>query len=129
MPRRSACKGSWRRTPSPACASRSRPVGSSSWSTRPAISGADQLSMAGGQAPDGASVLVVDDDDGMRSTVIDILHASGIGALGAPDAATAVDKAKSCRPAVALVDFRLPDAHGIELAAQLKALDADMSVV
>ena len=85
--------------------------------------------MAGGKAPDGGSVLVVDDDDGMRSTIIDILDASGIGAHGAPDAATALEKAKSRRPAVALVDFRLPDAHGIELAAQLKALDADMSVV
>lgn len=80
------------------------------------------------QRPSGP-VLVVDDDAGMRDSVVDVLEIFGIRAVGAGSAAAAVDLAGELKPAVALVDYRLPDRSGTDLAAELKAGDADLLVV
>ena len=74
------------------------------------------------------TVLVVDDDDAMRETVVEILSASGIEAEGAASAADARARQDELRPAVALIDQRLPDASGIELGSMLKEHDADVTV-
>jgi two-component system, NtrC family, sensor histidine kinase HydH len=77
----------------------------------------------------GGSVLVVDDDPGMRDTVVDILSGNDIEAVGAASAAQALDRARVGATAVAVVDYRLPDASGAELGARLKERDPDIQVV
>ncbi|HZQ86546.1 MAG TPA: ATP-binding protein [Acidimicrobiales bacterium] len=74
-------------------------------------------------------VLIVDDDAGMRETLVDILGLHGIQAtaVGSAAAATASNAARAA--AVAVVDQRLPDTTGVELSAALKARDADLQVV
>ena len=75
------------------------------------------------------AVLVVDDDEAMRETVVEILGGAGIDAEGVGSAADAQERQRIARPAVALVDQRLPDASGIDLGAALKRGDGDMTVV
>jgi diguanylate cyclase (GGDEF)-like protein len=76
-----------------------------------------------------AVVLVVDDDEGTRSTLIDILDGAGIAAVGAATSMEAVSVHADLEPAVVLVDYQLPDRSGIELAQELKEHDADLPVL
>ena len=80
-------------------------------------------------APSGPLVLVVDDDPGMRHTVVDILADHDISAEGAGSAAQAMERARAGTTAVALVDHRLPDVSGAELGSRLKARDPDLQVL
>jgi hypothetical protein len=74
-------------------------------------------------------VYVVDDDAGMRETVIEILGLSGIGAEGF-GSGTAVQAAlASARPDLVVVDQRLPDTTGIVLATSLKSQDPELGVI
>jgi len=66
-----------------------------------------------------ASVLVVDDDEAMRDTAVEILGESGIDAVGAASAAQALALLPGLVPGVALIDQRLPDASGVRLGADL----------
>ncbi len=75
------------------------------------------------------SVLVVDDDQAMRETVVEILAAAGIQAAGARTAAEARECQERLSPSVALVDQRLPDATGIAVGSQLKDRDGDLTVL
>jgi signal transduction histidine kinase len=74
-------------------------------------------------------VLVVDDDPGMRETVADILAAQSIVAVTAGSAAAAEELIQEGQVALAIVDQRLPDASGIDLAERLKEFDPDLPVL
>ena len=82
-----------------------------------------------GPAPAPPVVYVVDDDPGMRQTVIDILALSGIAADGFASGRAAEACCGPGRPDLAVVDQRLPDTTGIALSARLKAADPDLGVV
>jgi DNA-binding NarL/FixJ family response regulator len=71
----------------------------------------------------GGSVLIVDDDPAFRSLARRILTAAGLIVAGeAADAAAAIAAANSTRPDGILVDLRLPDRDGLELARELLKL-------
>ncbi|MET0553185.1 MAG: sigma-54 dependent transcriptional regulator [Vicinamibacteria bacterium] len=74
-------------------------------------------------------VLVVDDDDGVRSGLRRFLTLSGFEVSEARDCAEAVDAASRTAPEAALVDYNLPDGSGVELLARLKAAAADLPVI
>jgi signal transduction histidine kinase len=74
-------------------------------------------------------VYVVDDDPGMRQTVIDILALSGIAADGFASGKAAEACCGPGRPDLAVVDQRLPDTTGIALSASLKSADPDLGVI
>jgi len=76
-----------------------------------------------------AEVLVVDDHDSTRETLLDVLAVAGISGEAVGTAAEAIERQRTLRPAVALVDYRLPDATGLELAARLKEADADLPII
>jgi signal transduction histidine kinase len=82
-----------------------------------------------GTDPGGWRVLVVDDDPGMRETLSDILAASSISAVTASTAEAAEQAVRSGQIALAIVDQRLPDAVGIDLAERLKSYDGDLPVL
>src|SRR3954464_14892411 len=68
------------------------------------------------------SILVVDDDAGFRSLAVRMLRTTGFSVVGqAETCATAMDAALDLRPRAILVDVRLPDGNGIELARKLRA--------
>lgn len=66
-------------------------------------------------------ILVVEDEAGVRGTIVDWLQAAGYDTLAADDAASALvafDQANP-RPAAALVDIKLPGENGFWLCDQL----------
>jgi two-component system cell cycle sensor histidine kinase/response regulator CckA len=76
-------------------------------------------------------VLVVDDDDQLSRTVADILTLSGFAPFTEASAQGGLRVAEKLAPelAIALVDLRLPDMDGMELAGKLRALSDLTEVV
>ncbi len=69
-------------------------------------------------------VLVVDDDAAFRGLARRLLIAAGLREVGEADGVeTALAAARELRPDGALVDLRLVDGDGIELAGELTALE------
>ena len=66
------------------------------------------------------TILIVDDEPNIRDTVQDILEAEGYAVYSEGTAAGAMARLKSTPADLALLDFNLPDANGIDLAVQIK---------
>ncbi|HET9187006.1 MAG TPA: response regulator [Acidothermaceae bacterium] len=77
----------------------------------------------------GGLVLIVDDDVGLQETLCDILQSAGVeaNAVGSATAATAWCDGQN--PDLVVLDQRLPDASGLQLAALLKARSPMLPVV
>jgi diguanylate cyclase (GGDEF)-like protein len=76
-----------------------------------------------------AAVVVVDDEEAVRSTVVALLERAGIGARGFASGADADADDDTHRAAVALIDYRLPDISGLELAVALGDKNPDVRVL
>ncbi len=72
-------------------------------------------------AADSGYVLVVDDDDQIRSFVIALLEDEGFSVASAANGEDAVAQAVALRPALVVLDIMLPDMNGDEVAQQLRA--------
>src|SRR5688572_4215584 len=84
---------------------------------------------AGGGVEFHRDVLVVDDDEGVRSTLVDILTLAGLTVAASASAREAMAEQTTAPARVAVVDYRLPDATGLELATRLKLADPDLPVI
>lgn len=80
-------------------------------------------------ARDARTLLVVDDDDALRSRLIRAFHARGLAVTGAASTEEAVALAEQDTPELALVDLKLGNGSGLEVLRRLKALDATTKVV
>ena len=86
---------------------------------RPAAGGGDaRLAASGGQA---GPILVVDDDPAILATVADILALSGYPVATAADGAEGLRLAAELRPALVLLDLRMPGIDGWDVARTLRA--------
>ena len=75
------------------------------------------------------SVLVVDDDDTIRETLVDFFGTLGYRARAAASASEGRRAIAEHSPDVALVDLRLPDADGITLLEAIRADDPEVAVI
>jgi two-component system response regulator FlrC len=75
------------------------------------------------------SVLVVEDDAALREALIDTLHAAGISALAAGDAAAALQCLETEEIALVISDVHMPGPNGYELLTSIKRLRPDLPVV
>jgi FixJ family two-component response regulator len=66
-------------------------------------------------------VVIVDDDDSMRSAVQDLLDAIGLPAQGFASAEDFLRSGKHKETACLITDIRMPGMSGLELQAHLKA--------
>ena len=74
-------------------------------------------------------ILVVDDDSALIRTLADILRLHGYAPSTAETAEEGLALAEHQTPALAVVDLRLPDMDGMELASRLQALSELTEVV
>ncbi len=75
------------------------------------------------------SVLVVDDDESIRDTLVEYFATIGFTARGAASAAEGRRLAREHAPDVVLLDLRLPDDTSLATLDALLAEDADLAVV
>src|SRR5260370_15669379 len=84
--------------------------------------------MANANSP-GPRLLIVDDDDQLRQTLVRRFQRQGLEVTGAANAEEAVAKLSQIRCDVGLLDLNLPGKSGIELLEQLKELQPAMEVL
>jgi len=72
---------------------------------------------AGGAEPQGRrpSILVVDDDEGIRENLAELLSMDGYGTVTASNAEEALDRIESGEVDLLLTDFQMPGANGMDL--------------
>ncbi len=75
------------------------------------------------------SILIVEDDAGMRETLGDILRDEGYKVETAGRGKEALALAKEKKFSICLVDLRLPDMSGIEVLKGLKGFNPNVSVI
>lgn len=75
------------------------------------------------------SVLVVDDDETVRETLVEFFATFAYTARGAATASEARRLAAEHAPDVVLLDLRLPDASGLQLLDALRADEPDLGVI
>jgi two-component system, cell cycle response regulator DivK len=76
-----------------------------------------------GRLADVPLVLIVDDNEKNRKLARDVLRAAGLRTLEAGRGDEAISIATDNRPDVILLDLRLPDMNGTEVARQLRSGD------
>src|ERR1019366_2548325 len=75
------------------------------------------------------SVLMVEDDAALREALLDTLRSAGITAVGASDAATALQTLETEEIALIISDVQMPGPNGYELLSSIKRLRPDLPVV
>jgi two-component system, OmpR family, response regulator len=75
-----------------------------------------------------ARILVVEDDDSLRTSVVTTLRAEGFAVADAPDGRAIADDLDRTAPDLVLLDWMLPGPSGILLAARVRAR-SDAAVV
>src|SRR6266852_8546715 len=75
------------------------------------------------------TVLVVDDEDGIRQALDRFLTRLGYRVLQAASGAEALDRQAAEQPQMMLSDIRMPNMSGVELVPRALAQDADLAVI
>jgi DNA-binding NarL/FixJ family response regulator len=76
------------------------------------------------------TVLIVDDHPSFRASAKRMLEKGGYDVVGeAPDGERALDAARALRPELVLLDVRLPDVDGFQVARRLAADGAGPAIV
>ncbi len=75
------------------------------------------------------SLLVIDDDETVRSTLVEFFETFGYTARGASTASEGRRLAAEHAPDVVLLDLRLPDADGVRVLDALRADDPDVAII
>lgn len=76
-----------------------------------------------------SSVLIVDDEEYVRDSLAEVLRAEGYETRTAASVAQALDVVKEDLPRVVLTDLRMPNASGIDLLQELRAIGCEAPVI
>jgi CheY-like chemotaxis protein len=77
-----------------------------------------------------ARVLVVDDDDAVRTVLSHVLMDEGFDVVGvAADGVEAIALARALHPDTIVLDVRMPGIGGIEAARRIRPVDPDVRLV
>lgn len=75
------------------------------------------------------TIMVVDDDTALRSTLQEILMDEGLDVISAEDGFQAIQMASECQIALILMDIRMPGMNGVEAFLKIKEILPDCTVV
>jgi CheY-like chemotaxis protein len=78
---------------------------------------------------DGASILLVDDNDDARVTVARILEMAGYGVAQAPNAKVASALLKKQAPDLVITDIFMPEGDGFEMLNELRDREPKIPVI
>jgi DNA-binding response OmpR family regulator len=67
------------------------------------------------------TILVIDDDEGLRETIGVMLEKENFSPIFAADGTSGIEKALTLKPQLIIVDLRLPDISGADVCKQLRA--------
>jgi len=70
-----------------------------------------------------ATILVVDDDDGMRTAILKTLRANGFHCLSAADGPAMLDVLRDAEVDLVLLDVMMPGPNGFDLCRHLRGVD------
>lgn len=79
-------------------------------------------------APNGLTVLLVEDNETIRHAFRILLEDSGYAVEEAESGQEAIDRAVAAPPSVVLLDLGLPDINGLDVTRRLRATDATRDV-
>jgi len=79
--------------------------------------------------PDRTTVLVVDDEDGIRQALTRFLTRVGYKVSAAANATEALERVASDHPTAMLCDIRMPETSGVELLPKVLAQDPDLAII
>jgi CheY-like chemotaxis protein len=91
--------------------------------------GAAQPEKASSQISGNETVLIVEDEDGVRKLITDVLETKGYDVLAAAHGQEAIELAGTARIDLLLTDVVLPNMNGRELANQLLKLQPEMKIL
>jgi DNA-binding response OmpR family regulator len=75
------------------------------------------------------SVLVIDDDDSLRDTIVVMLEQEGFTTAYAADGRTGLERALTSKPNLLLVDLRLPGLSGVEVCKQVRSFNIQTPII
>jgi len=79
--------------------------------------------------PQGTTILVVDDEDGIRQALTRFLTRLGYQVQAAANAKEALDRQAEHHPQAMLCDIRMPETSGVELLPKMLAQDPDLAII
>src|SRR5436190_14358922 len=80
-------------------------------------------------SPAGTTVLVVDDEDGIRQALTRFLTRLGYQVRAAANATEAIEQQTAHQPQAMLCDIRMPETSGVELLPKMLAQDPDLAII
>jgi DNA-binding response OmpR family regulator len=75
------------------------------------------------------TILVIDDDEGLRDTIGLMLENEGFRPVLVGDGATGLERAMTLRPDLILVDLRMPGLSGVEVCKRVRAASLKTPVI
>ena len=76
-----------------------------------------------------ATVLIVDDEETIRSAIAKYLGAAGYGVVQASTGREAREAMRAYSPDAIILDYRLPDCKSLEIIPELKYIDAECAII
>ena len=80
-------------------------------------------------SPSGTTVLIVDDEEGIRQALTRFLSRLGYQVRAAANATEALEHVTASHPQAMLCDIRMPETSGIELLPKVLAQDPDLAIL
>ena len=74
-------------------------------------------------------ILVVDDDDDVRRTIVHSLGVLAYDTVEAPDGATALSLVREHHPDLVILDYLMPGMNGLELAEEIRKIEPEVPVI
>lgn len=74
-------------------------------------------------------ILVIDDDNHLRESLVEVLELQGYSCLEAANAKAGISSAKKHLPDVVIMDIQLPDSSGFQICQELRKFSKDWVLI
>jgi CheY-like chemotaxis protein len=101
--------------------------GGPNWSPKHGELGQQQQS--GSEGDKKIKIIVIDDESLIAETVVEILNGEGFDAIPVSSGSSAIDLAKTVRPAIVLSDVVMPGMNGIETGIKIREIVPNCKII